>query len=131
MFPSEGIEIIFGLFLIFFLVDYPLYKLRKYEKSPRITFSISCAFHIISVFIFLFFVKQEESRGLFWTFVVITVAINIILDLRKKMKPGGGYISRLSFFDWIWIIILVIMFSISFGKNYMGRLVPDLEVVSL
>jgi hypothetical protein len=69
LFPSEGLKIIFGIFLLFFLIDYPLYKMGKYAKHPRITSTIACSYHVLSLFLFFLFVKGEEPRALFWTFL--------------------------------------------------------------
>lgn len=52
LFPSNEINTLFGFFVIFFIIDYPLVKLKKYQKSPKFSFSLSCVFHILSVFLF-------------------------------------------------------------------------------
>lgn len=124
LFPSNEINALFGFFLIFFIIDYPLVKLKKYQKSPKFSFSLSCAFHILSVFLFFYFIKEKEPRTLFWTFLGITLAINFILDQRKKMQSGGTYITRLDVFDLVWITICIIVISITFGKTLYGKISP-------
>lgn len=124
LFPSVGTKIIFGLYLFFFLIDYPLNKLGLYNKYPRIMFALSCGFHILCLYVFLAFVKEKEPRTLFWTFFIITVVINFILDLRKKLQPGGSYVTKLSLFDWIWVMVLVIGLSVTFGKELYGEISP-------
>lgn len=73
-----------------------------------------------------YFVEAKEPKTLFWTFLGITIAINFILEQRKKMKHGGTYITRLEGFDLIWISLLVIVLSITFGKTLYGKITPGL-----
>lgn len=124
LFPSNEINTLFGFFAIFLIIDYPLVKLKKYQKSPKFSFSLSCVFHILSVFFFLYFVEAKEPKTLFWTFLGITIAINFILDQKKKMQSGGTYITRLEGFNLIWISLLVIVLSITFGKTLYGKITP-------
>lgn len=126
LFQSRGIGILFCVYLIFFLIDYPLIKLGKYAKYRKITFTISFFFHILSIIVFLVFVKDYEPRRIFWGFVFITIAINILLDLRKRRQSNGSYITKLSLFDWIWILIFIIIFSTSFGSTLYGKISPSL-----
>jgi len=63
---------------------------------------------------------------LFWILVAITIIINSILDLRKKRQPEGSYVTKLSAFDFIWIMICVIVLSVYFGKNLYGKVSPEL-----
>lgn len=122
LFPSNEINTLFGFFVIFFIIDYPLVKLKRYQKSPKFSLSISCIFHILSVLLFFYFVEAKEPKTLFWTFLGITIAINFILDQRKKMQSGGAYITRLEGFDLIWISLLIIVLSINFGKTLYGKI---------
>ena len=57
-------------------------------------------------------------------FLGITIAINFILDKRKKIQSGGTYITKLEGFDLIWISLLVIVISITFGKTLYGKIPP-------
>jgi len=124
LFQSREIGIFFGVYLIFFLIDYPLIKLGKYAKYPKVTYIFSFFFYIISVIIFLVFVKDYGPRMIFWGFVFVTIAINFLLDLRKKKQLNGSYMTKLSVFDWIWVIILAIVFSASFGRILYGKISP-------
>jgi hypothetical protein len=125
-FPYINIGLVFGFLFLFFIIDYPMIKLNIYQKSPRVMFITSCIFHILSVFLFFAFIKEGEARMLFWTLVAITFIINSILDLRKKQQPEGSYVTKLSTFDFIWIMICVIGLSVYFGKTLYGKISPEL-----
>lgn len=126
LFSVNKIGIFWGFLAFYFLIDYPLVRWGKYKKFPRITFTTSFVFYIVSLFVFFYFIKEKEPRTLFWIFVGITIVINFILDFRKKRQQGGNYITKLSLFDWIWVVVFIIMVGISFGKTLYGKITPGL-----
>ncbi|MCX5804241.1 MAG: hypothetical protein NTU69_12060 [Proteobacteria bacterium] len=121
LFHIKQLNVFWGFLCFFFLVDYPINKLKMHEKYPRFFLPLSCLFYVSSVIIFFYFVKAKEAINLFWMFVCITFFINLLLDLRKKFV-SKSYITRINMFDIVWIGIIYIVLSITFGKLFYTKI---------
>ena len=125
-FASKAVRIIFVILMFYFLIDYSLVKLKIPAKSPRVFFPLNGFIHSFFVFLFFYTVDEKEPIKLFWTFLLVTFFVNLILDMRKKLTQNGSYITKLSFFDLVWILIFVISLAISFGKFFYEKIDPAL-----
>jgi hypothetical protein len=70
---------------LFFIVDYALLVSSAYKHKPKIALPIAFLFHCISIAIFFYVVTEEAVQKIFWGFVALSAAFNLLLDLRKRL----------------------------------------------
>lgn len=113
LFEGASITPVFVIITVFFVVDYTLFIGGLYKQKPKLTILIAFLFHCTSIVLFLHFVDHPALRSLFWAFVILSVFLNLIFDLRKRLVHSLSY----KFVESVWMLIVLFVFAIYFGSN--------------